>query len=878
MKFIYMLLILLISIPAFSNSDKGFSLMLVKAEVNSDVLSPSDEFILTATWQNVGDRASEVPLKCFMELEFGYQRSMENTKKDHRFIWEPMPSMYYWNPGELHTVSYKVKLPEVWGGSYDIFLGVYDEKNQSIGIIGDKQNLVKRIHVGEVSISWGWGVATMELVRKPILKQVNAPRSIKNEKTVVASHVLGDEIKASFDKAQPALQKVQKGSTTHDIKSFKPLVVFRDYLNDKILTSNSKDVSVKYKSLAYGKDSIIYNGSIQFDKRNIADFEIKINVNERSIIYELGKVKENLNYELLEVRFPSIYSTSNLDANIVSFLGGGKLISLRNSHPMGFDSHYDTRNAVGIYDPHNAVVFESTCLDDRLYTMIEKVNSVKSAIVGGSICNRVAGKNRVRSIQVPNVHELTLTFLDDSVGEFSWIDVAKYLRKDLKGVSREKFRNSVFGLYYNTGGPEPQPWQVKEDSPYSITRLNRGMRFNKVKEVLSNYSNLLDGYRQIMQLFGWFKYQDDKRELIGFPASFTSGTDHRAGTMSELLDLLKSTRSFNAWVQFYDNYDEIYKTRYNDTTVIAKDAYGKDWKGWFWTAGQSYIIGQHKYWETGKAKERIAKMMSMFNIKDVTHFDVLSSEPLRYDFDSVYPASAHTNYLAKLNLIKEYNKYGVDVSSETLSHPFVGHISYAYHTRMNPQDRYFTAEKFIPLIPAIYHGTIGYNSTSSDTIKSNQILDQFITGSRFGYELEKEDYKFIKMTYLQNMPMNKLYDEKWEDYSEVDDSYFIKYTNNSHVKVDKKTKCYEIVYKGKVIGKDWTTFIEGVKASTYLAFSLEGGLMEYDSPNGWLDNSKLKAVTLTKKGTGEFIPCKIENGKFKIDMPASVPIRISYGL
>ena len=89
-------MILLISIPAFSNSKKNnsFSLMLVKAEVNTDVISPKDEIILSATWQNVGDRAAEIPLKCFMELELGYQRSFENTPKNHRFIWDPMPSMF----------------------------------------------------------------------------------------------------------------------------------------------------------------------------------------------------------------------------------------------------------------------------------------------------------------------------------------------------------------------------------------------------------------------------------------------------------------------------------------------------------------------------------------------------------------------------------------------------------------------------------------------------------------------------------------------------------------------------------------------------------------------------------------------------------------
>jgi hypothetical protein len=205
-------------------------------------------------------------------------------------------------------------------------------------------------------------------------------------------------------------------------------------------------------------------------------------------------------------------------------------------------------------------------------------------------------------------------------------------------------------------------------------------------------------------------------------------------------------------------------------------------------------------------------------------------------------------------------------------HPFVGYLGYALWTRMNTGEIYFSGEKFIPLIAAVYHGTIQYNC-SGDSKK--EILQGFILGGNYGFELDREDYGPVKWCYLQSLPMGELYDEKIEDYNEEDGVVNIKYSGDSYIRVDRKNQKYEIAHNGRVIGKEWTTFVPGVKPDSYLAYSLDGGEMSYAVPEGWNERSELRAVQLTIKGEGGKIPVNVSENKIVISMPASVPVRVS---
>ncbi len=59
----------------------SFKPMLVSATISADMVNPGDELIVTLAWQNRGTRGSAIPLKGFVELQFGHQRIEETLKR-----------------------------------------------------------------------------------------------------------------------------------------------------------------------------------------------------------------------------------------------------------------------------------------------------------------------------------------------------------------------------------------------------------------------------------------------------------------------------------------------------------------------------------------------------------------------------------------------------------------------------------------------------------------------------------------------------------------------------------------------------------------------------------------------------------------------------
>jgi len=67
------------------------------------------------------------------------------------------------------------------------------------------------------------------------------------------------------------------------------------------------------------------------------------------------------------------------------------------------------------------------------------------------------------------------------------------------------------------------------------------------------------------------------------------------------------------------------------------------------------------------------------------------------------PESSRDGLAGKIALVHEFNRLGIDVTSEGFTAPFVGVIGHAWHLWHRP-DRLFEGEQAIPFIPFIYHG------------------------------------------------------------------------------------------------------------------------------------------------------------------------------
>jgi len=428
------------------------------------------------------------------------------------------------------------------------------------------------------------------------------------------------------------------------------------------------------------------------------------------------------------------------------------------------------------------------------------------------------------------------------------------------------YRRALIHKQLATAGPEPPPGYVTERSPYPVKRLSKVLTFKEIFEMIKKYYHILDGMPQVLYIGG---FQEG-----GFDNSYpyTLNTDQRVGTVEELKGYIREAPKYNTILALHDNFDsDVIHTRHYDPRIFCHDAEGNPWMGWFWPAGVDHIIAPYKYSKLGLMQKRVKETVDTYGIKGSYHLDVLSSEPLRYDFDPAYPASAEKSHRGKLDIIDEFNKYGIDVTSETVIHPYVGRIGFGLHTRSDQNAVFFSREKFIPLVDMVYHGTITYQGGG----RSEQTtLTGLMKGSSIFISEEGIDEKDIQWIYLHQMATGLLYDKKIDLITENGGVTTVTYDAGTFVKVDFENRTYEIQVDGRLVAKDWSTFLPGFKPDTWLAFSRKGGAFAYAAPEGWNEKTNIKAVTLTFEGEGETIPCAIQNGLVTMDIPAMTPVRI----
>jgi hypothetical protein len=849
-------------------SKNNFQSKLLKIEVNYDQFQPGDTLEVVCTWQNSGNVPSSKPLSAFLELVFGHQRIVETTPQFHRYYTDIYPATTQWQKGETWKTSFRQKLPPVWGGSYKLNVGLCDENHIPVQFSGENGSLVAFVNPGQIELGWSWGTPTMERMRKSFSKEYNKMDGVKKDENALYTYLaIGDNPMIRLSDKKPVLLGV--GSLINSTQSGdnSPVISIRNLEKDELIYSSTSELTVKYNVIAKNDKSVIYKASVLNKKKEIASFDLVFETIGKQLQIHMNNVFENQGFELIEIKFPALLSLSDDDVSMMNFFGGGRLISLRNALPQGYILNYDTRNAAALLTKSEQIVLESTCLDDKLIQSVLENTDARTANMGMILVNKVLGKGEMASIPVESDHCITIDLLDESWGKPDWQNVAKFLRKDLKGKNRDLYRSALFFKTLATSGPEPPKGYVKEDSPYGVKRLQTVIPFIKIKDLTRKYYNIFDGLKQVSYIAGFEEGGFDN----GYPHVFN--TDQRAGTVEELKACIKEGPKYNAIVTMHDNYDtNVPGGEYYDERLTAIDSEGKPWLGWIWAGGIDHIVAPYKYKQLGLMQDRVKKTIELYEIHTSYHLDVLTSELLRYDFDPKFPASADKSHKAKLAIVDEFNKYGIDVTSESLLHPFVSHIGHALWPREDRKTVLFKGDQYIPLVPFVYHGTIGYCGQAND---EETLLLAMIRGSRVFPNEEGITMQDVKTIYIQHLPIDVFYDKKMDRIEHFNDTTKVVYDANSYVVVNSKNRTYEIVNDGIVVGKDWTTFVKGTKPDTYLAYSVKGGDMDYDLPIGWIEKTKLKANTLSFEGIGNEVPFKIEGGKIKLAMPSETPVKIS---
>jgi len=286
-----------------------------------------------------------------------------------------------------------------------------------------------------------------------LTNEFNQPVTIRNTNDRQEA-TIGTTTKVNLDRQVPAITTINGIKLSESTRDMSPSVSVRDYAADALIYSGSSEVKVEYSFLQENNNRVDYKGKMTLKGKEIVEYTLRFEMVQEDLHLTLVDVKESKGYELLEITMPSLLSLDG-EVEIVNFLAGGRLLSLDRALPEGFSIKYDTRNAAALLKSNQKLVLESTCMDDRLNVAVFDNGGEKTANLGMVFVNRVRGKGSVVSIPVEHAHTVQINLLNPIYGNDGWQSVAKYWRRDLKGVNRDMYRRALIHKQLATAGPEP---------------------------------------------------------------------------------------------------------------------------------------------------------------------------------------------------------------------------------------------------------------------------------------------------------------------------------------------------------------------------------------------------------------------------------------
>lgn len=844
---------------------QGFCPALLESRLSAQYINPGDPLWVTLIWQNQGDRPASEDYRFFLDGTFGHQRKLEDKQFDFRVKGTALPSTSRWAPGQIVAVTLKWDVAKEWSGTYELRVGMMDREGVPVSFVGSKDTPVRSQCVGTIDTSWNFGRPWVFEHAHPVEAVYRNPLSVSVEKQEKAVIHLSDGIVVELEDSRPVLCSIGVGELTRRFSCAVPQTVLRERESDGVYREGEEDCVVSWSRVESDSKHAVYHAEASVNGTPAAGFDVVWSVEGREAKVTVCNRLEFDSYELLELRYDTLAELSQ--GTLLDFWGSGREIPIAESIPAFFEKKYDVRNAAALYDDQAMILVESLHIDSLLTTGILCTGDGQRGFIGGSIVCRVKAAAGIPSIPVKEPPVFTIELPDLAGKKPTWQEAAKLWRRGLQSnPAKELYRNTYFYKQLATWGPLPDEKWKTADLYGTTQNLFRTVTFDQITENAKNFAKLTDGVRQILYVAGWQKGGFDNT----YPEPYDA--EERCGGLDGLRRCLEEARQYNVVTGLHDNFDDVSTPKVGEFPYTAIDEYGGKWRGWIWPAGMTYIMGLRKYVDSGVAKERIEKMCQLLPLKDTYHLDVLSAEVCRYDFDPEHPASAQDNLQAKLDIIDEFRRYGLDVTSEVLTHPFVGKAGFMLHNRVDPKGEFLPGDRFVPLVQMIYHGTVGYCAPS---YSRTELLWGILLGGQTFYEEHITGELCISRYYLQNVPSMMLYGRKMEDFNKNGDCAVAVYEGNSRIETDFAAERYTVVIDGNVVAKDFTTFAPGNHPGVWLGYSMDGGEMRYPAPQELKNAASLTAVTLTVADDGEPVAVRIDGDEIVLQMPAMTPVRVS---
>ena len=641
------------------------------------------------------------------------------------------------------------------------------------------------------------------------------------------------------------------------------------------LTTDSPGVVAEYRFAAEGNRAV-YHAKVACDAKTAAEFDLTVQLDGLDAVVRLENVKEFGPYRFFSIRLPHLTSASSRDedALAVTCCWQGRLLDPKKCKPTLIDYNwvgFTARQAGAAWRSKFMVVIDIPGYSDLLIQDVWHYSRIAHgetfASLGAEIMYRQrtvedpctelkklpppSKRPRVEPAAEPILcdgpQRINLHFIKGK--NLDWTDAARFLQTRVNPRARceKRYTNAAIYKISLSGGRLPNT------------------SFEEALDRIRKIYNLTDGMKQICYLHGFQHEGGD----TGHPDLLKLNT--AVGDWKTLYRILQKAPQYNTLLSYHGNLDQCdVEGPFFDARCIARDTLGRMFNGGFWGSTQLVQFSIPACFD--RMKKLVHQIVKQYRVRNTLHLDTLSGGPYSFDAHPRRPFNATQFTQAKLKLLKEFNRLGIDVTSECLTDPYVGRIGHVW--ALFNGGTVWEGEQAIPFANFIYHGAISWNSgTAKD---KTAILNGLVQGGGSSFEFPNYIGSWTQLAdslYLVHPPYMFLRDKKWTDYRQDGARRRVQYGPGSSIEVDDQSLGYRVSVDGEVLARDFVTVFPGPRKGTLLAYSLEDHDLNWPAPEGW-KNGPLNAVTLTESGPGIRPAAQIVKGRIRLKLKAHEPVRL----
>jgi hypothetical protein len=553
----------------------------------------------------------------------------------------------------------------------------------------------------------------------------------------------------------------------------------------------------------------------------------------------------------MDVFTPQLVSTRGAEGQLVVPSQSGRLVHLSRSAPGGhvIGMNWMEMDLCGAVVGNGlAAAIRTRDWDNELEARVTGPEKRLAAGFAVRLALRAESAGKAAKIRLAETPAVDVAILGEAVEGRppTWIDAAKWLRQGVSGSPNPLYQDTyIYKIFCDS--PGAGDYTTFEDALGVIRRVHQ----------------LAPWLKQVVYLVGWQYRGHD----TGYPA--TDQINQRLGGIDSLRRAAAEAAKYNAILSYHDNFDDAYRDSPQwDESIIARDSQGGLQKGGVWAGGQSYVIAFNKYAQKA-GLERVRRTVSQMPVRGSYHIDVLSAVPMRRDHHPDRPESTGDSLQGKLAIIREFNRLGIDVTSEGFTAPFVGSIGHSWHLWRNNEPS-FVGDEPVPFIPMIYHG--GPTTYGRGNPNAAYARESCLYGAAYSTDWTKHVtlHEMAEPIYLVVAPWTYLRDRKMQDYQRRGDLCRVTYAENTFVEANEATKQWRVVVDGQTVIENDLAVVQKADLVAVYAQSPRRATVGLPGP---LRGKDLK-VTNACTGADVTSRAEVTASAVTLDVPAREPLLI----